>query len=81
MMEYGFWETEVEARFEAGGIRILSFTWQGTRLPVVSSGRSWTNEAGSHHLVMAPGDAVFELCLSPAGDWHILRASPIGRLV
>jgi hypothetical protein len=77
-MQYGPWDTDVEARIEAGGaIRVMSFTWQGRRLPVVGSGRTWSDESkasGRHFLVMAPGDAVFELCLSDAGKWQILRA-------
>lgn len=77
-MQYGPWDTDVEARFEADGtIRILSFTWRGRRLPVIGSGRTWNDEGeapGRRFLVMAPGDAVFELCLSGAGKWQILRA-------
>lgn len=74
-MQYGPWDTDVEARIEAGGaIHITSFTWQGRRLPVIGHGRTWRDEAGRHFLVMAPGEAVFELCLGEAGQWRVLRA-------
>ena len=34
--------TEVEARFGVDGrINVLSFTWRGRKLPVVSEGRQW----------------------------------------
>lgn len=74
-MLYGPWDTDVEAHIEAGGtVRITSFTWQGRRLPVIGSGRTWRDESGRHFLVMAPGEAVFELCLNDAGQWQVLRA-------
>lgn len=74
-MQYGPWDTEVEARLEAdGAIHVTHFTWRGRRLPVIGSGRSWRDAAGWHVLVMAPGEAVFELCLSTTGQWQVLRA-------
>jgi hypothetical protein len=55
-------------------MHVTSFTWRSKRLPVTGSGRTWRDEAGRHFLVMAPGDAVFELCLDDAGAWQVLRA-------
>ncbi len=80
-MQHGSWDTEVEARIAGTHVRVLSFTWQGRRLPVVGNGRAWADDAGRHFLVMAPGDAIFELCEDPAGVWHVLRASERRHLV
>ncbi len=68
--------TEVEARFaENGQLTVLSFTWQGRRLPVTSHGRQWEAPDGRRLLVMTPGERVFELVYDPAlGAWHIARA-------
>ena len=67
--------TEVEARFSTDGqIRVLGFTWHGTRLPVVSYGRSWGADDGLHYLVMTPGDRVYELLYEPVkGLWSVTR--------
>ncbi len=68
--------TEVEARFGADGkITVLSFTWRGRKLSVVSEGRQWSAEDGFHFLVMATGERIFELAYEPAsGLWRIVKA-------
>jgi len=67
--------TEVEARFTTDGqIRVLSVTWAGAKLPVVSQGRSWGADDGLHYLVMIPGDRVMELLYEPLkGHWSVTR--------
>ncbi|MBI4772131.1 MAG: hypothetical protein HY784_17365, partial [Chloroflexi bacterium] len=66
----------VEARFAPDGkIEVLSFTWQGRRLPATSHGRSWAADDGLHYLLMAPGDRVFELLYQPVrGLWWVVKA-------
>ena len=67
---------EVEARFDADGkIVVLSFTWRGRRLPVMSMGREWEAEDGHHFLVMTGGEHIFELNFhATSGLWNLVRA-------
>jgi hypothetical protein len=69
--------TEVEARFGADGkITVLSFTWQGRRLPVTGAGREWDADDGHHFLVMTAGERVFELVYESAGGvWRAAQVS------
>ena len=58
---------KVTARFdEKGEISPESFYWQSSEYPVISTGRSWSDEKGRHVLVMIPGDQIFELVFVPA---------------
>jgi len=66
---------EVEARFATDGqIRVIRFSWRGSKLQVTSPGRSWGADDGLHYLVMTPGDRIFELLYEPVkGLWSVVR--------
>ncbi len=66
--------TEVEVHISATGeVRPLSFTWRGTRLPVASVGRRWSDDRGDHWLVMtASPERIFELLRGPDGLWQVV---------
>ncbi len=74
--------TEVEARFGVDGrINVLSFTWRGRKLPVVSEGRQWGADDGFHFLVMTTGERIFELAYeSLTGLWHIVKMPERGMM-
>jgi hypothetical protein len=63
---------EVEIRVaEDGTITPLRFTWRGVTLRVAGVGRSWSDAAGDHWLVMtAPPEQAFELLRAPDGTWQ-----------
>ena len=63
----------VEARFDLdGAVTLLNFTWRGSKRPVTSQGRRWTDEDGQHFLVMTTGDQIVELVYTPAsGQWRL----------
>ena len=70
--------TAVEVLFdESGRPRVRSFSWGGKRLPVTAVGRSWTDDAGRHLMVMAPGDRAFELLLRRSDlTWRVVSMPP-----
>ena len=74
--------TEVEARFGVDGkISVLSFTWRGRKLPVISDGRQWGADDGFHFLVMTTGERVFELAYeSLTGLWRIVKMPERGAV-
>ncbi|MGH2521544.1 MAG: hypothetical protein ACRDH2_03475 [Anaerolineales bacterium] len=69
--------TEVEIRVSVEGkITVLSFTWKGRKLPVVSEGRRRETATGFRVLVMTTRERVYELDYdAPSGIWRIVRAS------
>ena len=64
---------EVIVRFDTlGNIQPLSFVWNGRKYNIASSGRSWKDEQGSHFLVMATIERVYELVfVVKDGLWYL----------
>jgi hypothetical protein len=61
-----FTPTEVVARFDLEGqITPQQFTWRNRTMMVVEIGRRWIDEDGTHALVMAPGEQIYELLFAP----------------
>ena len=58
-----------EATFTADGRpQVQAMTWDGARLPVVDTGRRWTESDGRHLLARVADGRVFELRYNGA-DW------------
>jgi len=67
---------EVEAGLDDQG-RLLprAFTWRGRNYATVGYGRKWSEGAGRHVLVMAPGDKTFEIANnSQDSSWRMVRS-------
>lgn len=78
-MDTAEWEpTTVKAVFDTEGrVRPETFLWGRQRWPVTGVGRQWTDDAGTHHvLVMITGPRTFELRFDPTTlCWAVKRLS------
>jgi len=67
---------DVEVRISAEGeLCPLAFSWRRQRYPVISVGRTYTQDDDRYILVMTPGDRIFELRWHiPDNRWFVSRA-------
>lgn len=70
--------TEVEIRVSVDGtVTPLRFTWHGSTLRVAQISRTWSDDEGTHWLVMAAfPERVFELLRTGEGAWQVVGSSP-----
>ena len=66
---------DIEIRITTGGtITPLRFTWRNTWHSIAQIGRTWTDDAGEHWLVMAAHpDLIIELVHTREDTWLAIR--------